>query len=155
VVLADHPIPSGMRVKAFNHLLGESEVALFAAPTKAAELARGFPHSLDGADVLWPGAHTALRRSLDAWCSANGVAPKIVGEFDDSGLLKAFARAGAGAFAAPEVVADELQSVYGVKRIGTCTGIRERFYAITLERRIRHPAVAAISASARGLLIGG
>lgn len=154
LVLADSPIPAGMRVRAFNHLLGESDVAIFATPAKARELARGFPRSMDGAEVLWPGAHTALRRSLDAWSNANTLAPRIIGEFDDSGLLKAFARAGAGAFAAPEVIAEELEQIYGVTRVGRCTGVRERFYAITLERRIRNPAVSAISAHAREVLVG-
>jgi LysR family transcriptional activator of nhaA len=153
VVLADTPLAASPRVRAFSHLLGESEIAIFAAAVLASSLREGFPRSMDGAPMLLPGAHTSLRRSLETWCEANAVVPRVVAEFDDSALLKAFASAGAGAFAAPVVVADELARAYGVEQVGPCNGLRERFYAITLERRIRNPAVAAISAAARNLLV--
>ena len=154
LVLADAPIPPGLHLRAFNHLLGESPVALFAMRDRAEALRADFPRCLDGEAMLCPAADTSLRRSVDAWLEANGVRPRIVGEFDDTGLLKTFARAGFGVFAAPTIVADELAHSYGVVPIGTCSAIRERFYAITLEQRIRHPAVSAISAAARALLVG-
>ena len=153
LVLADAPIPAATRVRAFNHLLGESEVGFFASPSLAEILRPGFPRSLTGQPVLLPASHTMLRRSLDGWFAANAIAPRLVGEFDDSALLKVFARAGVGAFAAPSVVRDELLATYGVDYVGACAGVRERFYAITLERRIRNPAVAAISEAARTLLV--
>ncbi|MBK8719986.1 MAG: LysR family transcriptional regulator, partial [Deltaproteobacteria bacterium] len=154
LVLADAPIPPGLHLRAFNHLLGESTVALFATPDRAAALREDFPRRIDGEAMLCPAADTSLRRSVDAWLEANGVRPRIVGEFDDTGLLKTFARAGFGVFAAPTIVADELAHAYGVVPIGTCSAIRERYYAITLEQRIRHPAVSAISGAARALLVG-
>jgi LysR family transcriptional activator of nhaA len=153
VVLADAPMSPAVRVRGFNHLLGESDVGVFAVEALARRLEKGFPRSLDGAPLLVPGQHTVLRRSIDAWLDANGVAPRIVGEFDDSALLKAFAHGGMGAFFAPMVIREAVASAYGARLVATCTGLHDRYYAISLERRITHPSVAAISAGARAALV--
>lgn len=149
VVIADAPLPAGGRVRAFNHLLGQSEVALFAAPTLAARFRRGFPGSLDGAPMLLPGEGTTLRRSLDAWLDANGIRPRVQAEFDDSALLKAFGQDGVGVFPAAAAIEAEVRRQYEVEVVGRVPEVRESFYAISPERRLKHPGVAAISAAAR------
>ena len=155
VVLSDAPIPPGTKVRAFNHLLGESAVAIF-APAKLARRYRArFPTSLEGAPMLMPLEHTMLRRSLDGWLAAHQLRPSIVGEFEDSALLKVFARSGVGLFAAPVIVADELRATYDCESVGELSGLQERFYAITVDRRIRNPAVAAICQSARARFAEG
>jgi LysR family transcriptional activator of nhaA len=148
VVLADAPIGAGVSVKAFNHLLVESSVSLFAPARLAARLRRGFPRSLAGAPMLLPARTTALRRSLDEWFDRNGVRPHVAGEIEDSGLLKALAAGMGAAFAAPSLVAAEVSRQYGVRRAGDFPGPVERFYAISIEKRLRHPAVVAIARSA-------
>jgi LysR family transcriptional regulator, transcriptional activator of nhaA len=154
LVLADAPLTSALSVRAFNHLLGETDVTFFAAPPLARALRRGFPRSLDGAPVLLPGGRAALRRSLEQWFDAEGLRPRAAGEFEDSALLKAFGQAGRGAFAAPTAIAAEIERQYRVEPIGRAPDVRERFYAITVERRIRHPAVAAVAQAAKRLLEG-
>lgn len=152
LVLADAPLTSALHVRAFNHLLGETGLTFFAAPTLARSLRRGFPRSLDGAPVLLPGGRTALRRALEQWFDARELRPRPAGEFDDSALLKAFGQAGHGAFAAPTAIGSEIERQYAVEAVGPAEGLLERFYAITVERRIRHPAVAAVAAAAKRLL---
>ena len=149
LVLSDTPVPPTVRVQAYSHLLGESEIAFFAAPTLADRLRRRFPASLTGAPVLWPGEGTVLRRQLDEWIQREGVRPSIVGEFADSALIKVFGEHAAGAFAAPALLAKDLRRAHGVVSIGRVAGVRERFYAISPERRITHPAVSAIASQAR------
>ncbi len=148
VVLADSPAPEGVKVRAFSHLLGESGATFLAAP-KLAHLRKGFPASLRGAPALLPAAGTALRRSLDRWFEARAVQPVVAGEFDDTALLKAFGARGLGFFAAPAVIEKEICAQFGVAPIGRTDDIRERFYAISVERRLRHPAVLAIAEAAR------
>lgn len=152
VVLADAPMSPAVRVRGYNHLLGESGIGVFAVEPLAQKLQDRFPRSLDGAPLLVPAQHTVLRRSIEAWLEANEVAPRIVGEFDDSALLKAFAHGGMGAFFAPLVIREGLASSYGARLVGTCASLHDRYYAISLERRITHPAVAAISAAARAAM---
>ncbi len=152
LVLADAPLTSALHVRAFNHLLGETDLTFYAAPALARALRPGFPRSLDGAPVLLPGGRTALRRALEQWFDAQGLRPRAAGEFDDSALLKAFGQAGHGAFAAPAAIGAEIERQYGVEALGRAEGLRERFYAITVERRIRHPAVAAVAEGAKRLL---
>lgn len=152
VVLSDGPIPPGVRVQAYNHLLGESGVVLMGAPALARRYRRGFPRSLDGAPLLIPSKGSALRSSLTQWYDAQGIRPAVVAEFDDSALLKAFGQTGAGMFPVASAVEDEVRRHYGARRVGTVEGVVERFYAISVERRVRHPAVAAICASARDTL---
>ncbi len=148
VVLADGPAPESVRVRAFSHLLGECGATFLAAP-KLSHLRKGFPASLGGAPVLLPAPGTALRRSLERWFEARAVRPVVAGEFDDSALLKAFGARGLGFFAAPSVIEKEICAQFDVAPIGRVDEIRERFYAISVERRLRHPAVVAIAEAAR------
>ncbi len=149
LVLTDAPIGSALRMKAFNHLLIESEVSLFATQSLVSTYSDRFPHSLNGAPFLLPTNATALRRSLDRWFDAQGIQPLVVGEFEDSALLKIFGQSGVGVFAAPTVIAEEVKKQYGVSPLGHLESIRESFYAITVERRLNNPGVAAIIGDAR------
>ncbi len=148
VVLSDRPAPETVRVKAFGHLLAECGVVFLAAP-RLQHLRKGFPRSLDGAPVLLPAAGTALRQELEAWFEAREVKPQVAGEFDDGALLKAFGARGMGVFAEPSMIEKEVCTQYGVAPVGRTEEVRERFYALTVERRLRHPAVVAIADSAR------
>jgi LysR family transcriptional activator of nhaA len=149
VVLSDAPLPPGTPLKAWNHLLGECGVSVFGAPPLQRAHARGFPGSLAGAPFLLPGEGTTLRRSIDQWLDARDLRPRVVGEVQDSALLKVFGQAGLGLFAAPDAVAAEVERQYEVRRLGTLEGVRERFYAISGERRLKHPAVVALQRAAR------
>jgi LysR family transcriptional regulator, transcriptional activator of nhaA len=152
LVLADAPVPVGSRVRAFNHLLGETGVAIFAVRPLAKALRKGFPKSLDGAPFLLPLEHLPLRRLLEQWFDELGIKPKVVAEFEDSALLKAFGREGLGAFPAPVAIEDEVMRVFGVESVGLVPGVHERFYAISVERRLKHPATLAITETARAEL---
>ncbi len=152
LVLADRAIPPGLGVKAFNHALGSSAVSLFAAPTLARKLQPGFPQSLNDAPMLLPTPSSALRRALGEWFDANNVTPRIIAEFDDSALCKAFGLAGRGIFAAPSAIEDEVVRMYKVVSLGRCESVREQFYAISPERKLRHPAVVTICEQARATL---
>jgi LysR family transcriptional activator of nhaA len=154
VVLSDAPVDPGVRVRVFHHLLGECGVSLLAAPLLAAKLRRRFPRSLDGAPLLLPTENTVLRRALEQWFDGQRVRPRVVAEFEDSALLKTFALKGDGAFVAPLAIEGEVCAVYGVRRVGRIEGVRERFYAITAERRLAHPAVVALSEAARRQVFG-
>ena len=153
VILSDAPISPLVRVRAFNHLLGECGVTFFATPRLAAAHRRGFPGSLQGAPFLLPTEITTVRRSLDEWFETRQIRPRVVGEFDDFSLLRTFGEAGAGLFAAPSVLERQLRKE-GFRVIGHASEVRERFYAISVERRIKHPAVVAICQSAREELFG-
>lgn len=152
LVLTDAPVGPAAKVRVYHHLLGECDVSLFATAALARRLKRGFPRSLDGAPWLLPTPQAALRRSLEMWFDQQGIRPRIVGEFSDSGLVKTFGGAGVGVFAMPSVVAAEVRRQYGVQVLARLNEIRERFYAISIERRLKHPAVVAISQSARSEL---
>lgn len=152
VVLSDVPITGAARGKAFSHLLGTCGVTLFGAPKLAARYQRGFPGSLDGAPFLLPGPGSILRGSLDRWFETQGVRPAVVGEFKDSALMKAFGQAGVGIFPGPSAIEGEVQSHYRVRKLGRVEAIAESFYAVSVERRIKHPAVMAICEAARGHL---
>lgn len=152
VVITDAPSPPGIGVRVFSHLLGECGVSFFASPKRAASLRRGFPGSLDGAPFLAPTDDAAVRRALDAWFDDQGVRPSIVGEFEDSALLKAFGAAGAGVFTAPSVIEKAVERQFGVRAFGRSDALRERFYVVSAERRLRHPAVVAITDAARSRL---
>ncbi len=149
IVLADGPMPSNSNVRGYSHLLGECGVAFFAAPALAKRHKKDFPHSLDGAPFLLPGEDAAVRPRLLRWFDKERLRPRIVGEFDDGALLKEFSAAGVGIFAAPVVVAAQVKRQYGVHEIGRTGGVTEQFYAISVERRLSHPAVVAISAAAQ------
>ncbi len=148
LVLADAPAGPSVRVRAYNHLLGECGVSVFGATDLAKAHRRGFPRSLDGAPFLLPTTDSTLRRSLDQWFEQQGVRPKVVGQFEDSALMKELGQAGLGLFAVPSAIDTEVRGHYGVQLVGRA-GIRERFYAITVERRLKHPAAVAISDAAR------
>ena len=149
VVLSDAPIPPLAKVRAYNHLLGTCGITFMAQAKLAKRLRVGFPQSLDGAPVLLPSDDAVLRRDLDRWFDKIGVRPSIVGEFEDSALLKSFGQAGEGFFAAPSVVEKEVARQYKVQRIAGIDAVTESFYAISVERRVRHPAVVAICEAAR------
>ncbi|MGR8919458.1 MAG: transcriptional activator NhaR [Gammaproteobacteria bacterium] len=148
LVISDRPLPPGLKVRAYNHALGGSGVSFFARPVLARRYAREFPHSLDGAPMLLPRGSSALRRRLDDWLDARGITPRVVAEFDDSALLKAFGAAGAGVFPAPTAIAERVEAMYGARSIGGAEGLGERYYAISPERRITHPAVLRITEAA-------
>jgi LysR family transcriptional activator of nhaA len=149
VVLTDAPLDPGSNVKAFNHLLGECGSTLFGTRKLAEAYRRSFPKSLDGAPFLLPTRNTTARRSLDQWFEAQRIAPLIVAEFEDSALLKVFGQHGLGLFFAPTVIARDVQRQYAVKAIGQVDTVRERFFAISLDRKLKHPAVVAISEAAK------
>lgn len=149
IVISDRPIQPGLHVKAFNHLLGESCVSFFARKGFNKRLKRDFPDSLDQAAVLLPTVETPLRRALDDWFEQAGLAPKVVAEFDDSALMKAFGEARLGLFPAPSVIASQIEYMYHSAEMGEVPGIKESYYAITPERKIRHPAILNITEAAR------
>ena len=149
MVLADRPMPPGLDVKGHSHLLGECGVAFFAAPDLATRLKSDFPASLDSAPILIPGEDSALRTPLLRWLERRGLRPRVVAEFDDSALMKAFGQSGAGVFPAPAAMASEIEAHYGVILLGQTADMHERFFAISAERRLTHPAVLAVSETAR------
>ncbi len=149
LVLADSPMPSEMDVKGYSHKLGECGVTFFATRKLATLHGSNFPRALHGAPMLIPGANTIVRGRLMRWFGERQIQPHIVGEFDDSALMKAFGQSGIGIFIAPSVIADEVQRQYGVKAIGRTDDVIERFYAISVERRLTHPAVVAVTEAAR------
>ena len=149
LVLSDAPVTGAMNFRAYNHLLGESTVGVFGTKELARKYRRRFPQSLDAAPFLIQGHTSLMRRSLESWFDSNGLRPLIRAEIEDSALLKVFGQAGEGLFAAPFVIKDEICRQYEVEFVGEISSIRERFYAISAERRLKHPAVVAISESAR------
>jgi LysR family transcriptional activator of nhaA len=152
VVLSDTSSRPGSKIRVFNHLLGECGVSIFGTEPLAVAYQPDFPRSLNEAPFLFPTDNTALRRSLDHWCDTAGIRPRVVGEFEDSALLKVFGQLGMGIFAAPSVIEAEVQQQYGVQIIGRLESIQEHFYAISIERKLKHPAVIAIAESARQTL---
>ncbi|GAD01812.1 transcriptional regulator [Agarivorans albus MKT 106] len=149
LVLADGPVPPGLGVRGFNHALGESGVSFVASPSIAKSLQANFPACLDGAPLLIPSEINLMHVRLLQWFDKQNIHPQIMGEFDDSALMKTFGQAGVGAFIVPTAIADEVVNQYGVELIGSIQDVREQFFAITAERRIANPAVVAITESAR------
>lgn len=154
LVLADQPLTRRVSIKAFNHELGSSPMSFFAAPSLAAALDGPFPRHLDGAPMLLQGTASVVRQQCEAWLARQGVAPRIVGEFDDSALMMAFGREGRGVFCAPAVLEPEVIAQYGVQIVGRSDEIVEDFYAISVERRVTHPCIVAIAQAARGAIFG-
>ena len=152
LVLADSPISPALNIRAYNHLLGESGISFFANQKTARKYAAKFPSSLNGAPMLMPTASSALRRMLEQWFERQRVNPMVVAEFEDRALMKAFGEAGTGIFTSPTAVEHDVVAKYGVRVIGRSEEIKERFYAISAERRIKHPAVSAITDAARSEL---
>jgi LysR family transcriptional regulator, transcriptional activator of nhaA len=155
VVLSEAPIPPNIPVRAFNHLLGTCTVTMFAAPQLASRYRKEFPECLDGAPILLPMQGSSLRRSMEQWFDSRNVRPRLVGEFKDGALMKTFGQAGAGVFAGPSAIENEIREHFKVVVIGRIDSIVERFYAISVERKLKHPAVLTISEAARETLFAG
>lgn len=152
MVLTDRPVDSSFPVRAYNHLLGECSLSLFAAPQLASHYADNFPASLHGAPLLMPTDDTMIGASLMKWCDSQGIRPQVVVECVDHALLGTFGQAGTGIFCGPSAMEREIEQQFSVQTLGRIESIRERFYAISLERRIRHPAVLAVTSVARKVL---
>lgn len=149
IALLDMPSPPTVNVRAFSHLLGETAMSVFGVSSLVSLYGKGFPESLAGAPFLLPGENSLLRRNLDQWFDARDIRPNVRGEFADSALLKVFGQAGDGLFIAPTVTEKEVCQQYGVHVLGKLDGLREQFFAISVERKLKHPAVVAISESAK------
>ena len=149
LILSDTPLGAGNQLRAYNHVLGEAGVTFFGSKTLAARYGRHFPQCLDAAPVFLPTRNTSLRRSLDQFFDTNKLHPRILGEFEDSALLQTFGATGRGLFPASSLVEEEICRQTGTKVIGHIEGVRERFYAISPERKLKHPAVVNICLAAR------
>ena len=149
IVISDAPMMPSLRVRAFNHLLGETSVSIFGTAVLARAARRDFPQSLHGAPLLLQTTNTSMRQSLDQWFDAHGVEPSITGEVEDMAMLQTLGEHGLGLFAAPTVVRKEICRRHNVEWIGELDRVREKFYAISIERRITHPAVRLIAEQAR------
>ena len=141
VVLADRPAPNNPNLKVYSHALGSSPLAWYAPELLLAAARKGFPQSLARVPVLLPTSHAAVRVKIDHWFERQGIKPNIVGEFEDSALLKTFGAAGMGVFPAAELVQAELIARYDVRRVGACDGVEEHFFAIGVHKKVRHPLV--------------
>lgn len=148
MVLADKPLPPGIDVKGYSHRLGECGLTFFATPGLAIKLDGDFPRLLDGAPLLIPGEDSAMHAPLLRWLGGQNIFPRLVGEFDDGALMKSFGHAGAGVFPAPTAIAAEVAAQYGVVPLGSTETVKERFFLITVERKISHPAALAVSEAA-------
>ncbi len=149
LVLADMPVPPNVSVRAFNHPLGSSPVEILGPPLLVQRVREGFPESLDGQPFLLPASGYVLRRSLEDWFDRIGVTPRVVAEIEDTDLINVLAEAGAGLFAAPTIIHEDIRVRYAVETAGIAEGVREDYYVITAERHLRHPAVVAITEAAR------
>lgn len=152
VILTDAPVAPGSNVRAYSRLLGECGLTFFAAPALRGQCRGKFPQCLKGAPFLLPTDTTVLRRSLEQWFESHDLRPRIVAEFEDSALLKVFGQDGVGVFAMPSIVEGQIAEQYGVEALGRTDEVKERFYAISGERRLKNPAVVAICESAKALL---
>lgn len=152
LVLADEPMSKRINVKAFNHPLGSTAMSFFAAPGLKAQLKGPFPQCLNDMPMLIQGAAASVRQQLEGWLTRHDVHPRILGEFDDGALMTAFGREGRGVFMAPSVLEAETVAQFGVELIGRSDELVEEFYAVSVERRITHPCVVAITDAARGQL---
>ena len=155
MVIADRTMPDNLNVRGYDHFLGESGVSVFGAGSLVKQFAKPFPHLLDGAPFLLPGIEVALHARLMRWFEAERLPPRIVGEFDDSALLKAFGQAGAGFFVAPTAIETHVVRQNDVAVVGRIETVREQIYAITNERKLTHPIIAAICRFAQHDMFGG
>lgn len=154
MVIADRPMPENLNVRGYDHFLGESGVSFFGTPALIENAAQSFPTMLDGAPFLLPGVDVALHARLMRWFESERLRPRIIGEFDDSALIKAFGQAGAGYFAAPTAIEAELAQQTGIQVIGRTENVREQVYAITNERKLTHPVIATICRLAQHNIFG-
>lgn len=152
LVIADEPMPRRISVKAFNHPLGSTAMSFFCAPGLQAQLHGNFPQCLNDMPMLVPGASASVRPQLESWLTRHDIHPRIIGEFDDVALMKAFGREGSGVFMAPTVLEAETAAQFGVAVIGRTDELVEEFFAVSVERRITHPCVVAITETARNQL---
>ncbi|MBD9561505.1 MULTISPECIES: transcriptional activator NhaR [Pseudomonas] len=149
LVISDSPMPSNLDIKGYSQKLGECGISFFATAELAARYGQDFPHSLHGAPLLIPGPETVVRSRLQRWFAEQQIQPRIVGEFDDSALMQAFGQSGSGIFIGPSVIADEVKRQCDVELIGQTDAVRESFYAISVERKVKHPGIVAITEGAR------
>lgn len=149
LVISDSPMPSHLDIKGYSQKLGECGISFFATRALAEDYGKDFPHSLQGAPLLIPGQETVVRSRLLRWLAEQQIQPRIVGEFDDSALMQAFGQSGSGIFIGPSVIADEVKRQYGVELIGQTDAVTESFYAISVERKVKHPGIVAITEGAR------
>lgn len=149
LVLSDVPVPPSLNLKAYNHAVGETTTTLFASPDLSRRLKPKFPESLSGTPLLMPSPNTAIRRALEFWLDEQDLHPTCIGEFQDSALMVVFGQAGRGVVPAPTIVKNEFARQYGLRAIGELEDVRQRFYVISPERKIKHPAVACIVDGAR------
>jgi len=154
MVIADRTMPADVKVRAYNHLLGSSDVTVFGADALLRTLKGEFPALIDKAPFLLPGAEVAIRPALELWFDVQRVRPRVVGELDDSALLAAFGQGGVGLFAAPSAIADYVCRQYDVRAVGRIEAVTEQLYAITTERRMQHPAALAVSQAATREVFG-
>ena len=153
VLLADSPVTPSDNIRAFNHLLGESGITILASEKLAVKYRKKFPESLTDAPMLLPTQTSHLRRGLEQWFDSQSIRPRVVHEIEDSAVLKVFGQHGEGLFAAPTIVEDEIRRQYKVQIVGRTKAVKESYYAISVERRLKHPAVIKISKAAKeGLL---
>ena len=155
LVIADGPVPPGINVRVYSHILGECGISFFAVHEQADRLINNFPQCLKVAPLLLPSDINVVQSRLWKWFDQHHINPNVVGEFDDSALMKAFGQAGVGVFVAPTPIAPEVEKQYSVKVIGQTDEVHEQFYAISVERKISHPAVVAITETAREWLVRG
>ena len=149
VVITDAPLGASARIRAFNHRLGASPIALFATPELAAGLVDDFPDSLDSTPILMPTRETVLRRQIELFFDRRDIRPMVVAEFQDMAQLKSFGEEGLGVFPAPEVIAPDITRQHQVVQVGVFDGIREEYYAVSVERKLKHPCVVALYDVAR------
>ena len=149
LVISDSPMPSNLDIKGYSQKLGECGISFFATTELAALYGGDFPRSLNAAPLLIPGPETVVRSRLQRWFAEQQIQPRIVGEFDDSALMQAFGQSGSGIFIGPSVIADEVRRQYGVEVIGQTDAVSESFYAISVDRKVKHPGIVAITEGAR------
>jgi LysR family transcriptional activator of nhaA len=149
LVIADEPLSRRISVKAFNHALGTTPMSFFCAPSLRSRLSGPFPQCLHGAPMLIQGPASSVRQQLEGWLARHQIEPQVVGEFDDGALMTAFGREGRGVFMSPTVLEDETVAHYGVEVLGRSAELVEEFFAVSVQRRITHPCVAAITQAAR------
>ena len=149
LVISDSPMPSHLDIKGYSQKLGECGISFFATPELAAKYGQDFPRNLHGAPLLIPGPETVVRSRLQRWFAEQQIQPQIVGEFDDSALMQAFGQSGSGIFIGPSVIADEVKRQCGVEVIGQTDAVSESFYAISVDRKVKHPGIVAITEGAR------
>ncbi|MDA0688070.1 MAG: transcriptional activator NhaR [Proteobacteria bacterium] len=154
MIISDCAIPAGLNVKAYSHALGNSDIGFFAKTTNARRYIKDFPRSLNNAPLLLPTTGNPIRSGLEVWLDSHDISPTLVAEFEDSALMKAFGEEGLGVFPSPEVIQDEIETMYKCRMLGKADSVREYYYAISPERKLKHPIVLEIIEAARDNLFG-